>query len=151
PSTTEFRNLGVRGTGATYMQRNDIGKSGRLSRGHLARLNKAARHAVALGAVGAVLPLAAATGALAECARPATPANTAFDLIPLTSGTTVSSIIATISSINSSSLAQSTALVSTPPNPQADQQGGGSWSRVIAGTVETKNNTTTTATGIVIP
>jgi opacity protein-like surface antigen len=109
-------------------------------------LKKAARYAAAMAAVGAALPLAAATGALAECQRPSGAGTSVFDFIPLASGTAVSSIIATISSVNTSSLAQSTALVSTPPNPAVDQQGGGSWSRIIAGTVETKNNTTTTAT-----
>ena len=127
------------------MQRMNSGKPGRVSRGHVVRLTKAARYA-ALGVMSAAIPIAAATGALAECERPSSPATTVFDFIPLASGTAVSSIIATISSVNTSSLAQSTALVSTPPNPKADQQGGGSWSRVIGGTVETKNNTTTTAT-----
>ena len=123
------------------MQRNLIEKPTRKSKGHFARMRKAAGHAAA---IGVALPLIA-SAAMAECQRP-TSGSSVFDQIPLASGTAVSSIIATISSVNASSLAQSTALVSTPPNPMADQQGGGNWSRVIAGEVETKNNTSITAT-----
>jgi opacity protein-like surface antigen len=128
------------------MQRTFIGKPARMSRGHLARVKKAARYAAVAGAIGSVLPLGV-TGALAECARPSNAHANVFDLVPLASGAAVSSIIATISSVNTSSLAQSTAFVGTPPNPKPDQQGGGSWSRIIAGEVETKNNTATTGSG----
>ena len=91
----------------------------------------------------------AASTAMAECARPNGAGTSVFDFVPLASGTAVTSIISTISAINTSSLAQSTALVSVPPNPSADQQGGGHWSRVIAGTVENENNTTTSGSAVV--
>lgn len=119
-----------------------MSKRQRVSRGALQRWRKAATRTTA----GAMAVLASTSGAWAECQRPSGAGVSVFDFIPLASGTAVSSIISTISSINTSSLAQSTALVSTPPNPKADQQGGGQWSRVIAGTVESQNTTVTTAT-----
>jgi opacity protein-like surface antigen len=118
----------------------------RVSKGRAARTRKAARRTVMTVAMASMLPVIGAGSALAQCARPSGAGASVFDFIPLASGTAVSSIIATISSVNTSSLAQSTALVSTPPNPAPDSQGGGRWSRVIAGTVETENNTSTTAT-----
>ncbi|MDX2157322.1 MAG: outer membrane beta-barrel protein [Hyphomicrobiaceae bacterium] len=87
------------------------------------------------------------TGAWAECRRSQNPPTGIVDLAPMASGTTVSSIISTISTVNTSSLAQSSAFVGSPPNPQPDQQGGGQWSRVIAGTTEAHNNTTLSGNG----
>ncbi len=79
--------------------------------------------------------------ALAECRRPGL--SNSVDLIPLALGTATSSIISTISTVNSSSLAQSSGFVGSPQNPGPDQQGGGRWSRVIAGSTEAENDTST--------
>lgn len=52
-----------------------------------------------------------------------------------------------MNAVTSGSLAQSTALVSVPPNAQPDQQVGGYWVRGVGGSIETNANTTTTGTG----
>lgn len=97
-----------------------------------------------LGRAGlvAVLGMLAAPAAMAQCTSP----NFAIGsgpFVPFGTGTAVESLISVFNAVNTSSLAQSTAFVSSPSNPQPNQQGGGSWSRVIGGEVETKSNTTT--------
>ena len=56
---------------------------------------------------------------------------------PFAQGSSVNSIISTVNTVNTGSLAQSTAFVGSPPGAKADQQGAGSWSRIIGGYVET--------------
>lgn len=65
--------------------------------------------------------------------------------IPFAQGSSVNSIISTVNTVNTGSLAQSTAFVGSPPNPMADQQGAGTWSRIIGGSVETKTDSVATA------
>lgn len=101
----------------------------------------ALRRAASYATLAAVVTAVGGAGAWAECRRPGLAAT--VDLIPLATGTAVSSVISTISTINTSSLAQSTAFAGSPQNPQPDQQGGGNWSRVIAGSTEAQNNTVT--------
>lgn len=110
------------------------------------------RRVVSYAALAAVAGTAGSAGALAECQRPQFFASV-FDLIPLASGTAVSSIISTISTINTSSLAQTSAFSATPANPGPNQQGGGNWSRVIAGTTEAENTSVTTGSvpGLLAP
>jgi opacity protein-like surface antigen len=49
-----------------------------------------------------------------------------------------------INTVNTAFLTTTTAFVSAPGNPKPDQQGGGAWSRVIAGTIDTKTSSTAT-------
>jgi opacity protein-like surface antigen len=52
----------------------------------------------------------------------------------------------TIFTDNTAFLHQSTAFVSSPPDPKAEQQGGGIWVRGVGGTVDVQSSTTTAVT-----
>ena len=91
------------------------------------------------------------TGAWAQCpdnfnffAIPARAVCARAELAPLGTGSSLSAFISTINSVNTAFLTNTTAFVSAPGEAQSDQQGGGVWGRVIAGTVDT--NTTSTGT-----
>src|SRR5437762_1213658 len=68
------------------------------------------------------------------------------DLLPLGRGSSLSAFTATINTVNTAFLTTTSAFVSAPGNPQPDQQGGGAWSRVVAGTVDTSTSSTGTLT-----
>ena len=108
-----------------------------MSLGSSSALLKAAK----LGSVGAAALLAAGGGgaALAQC----TTNNPAIvQLAPFARASLVNSIVTTLSTVQLGSLAQSTAFVGSPANPQPDQQGAGSWSRVVGGSTETHAKST---------
>jgi opacity protein-like surface antigen len=111
-----------------------------LSHGQLARLGKATRYA----AGGAFAVFLGSASAWAQCST--TGDLTTFpninNYIPFAQGSSVNAIISTVNTVNTGSLAQSTAFVGSPPGAKADQQGAGSWSRVIGGNIETKTNST---------
>jgi opacity protein-like surface antigen len=89
------------------------------------------------------MSLFAAGGAQAQnCTIPAT---TIPNLGALgSSPASVSSMIGgTITAAETAFLLQSTAFVGSPPNPAADQQGGGIWVRGVGGTVDIKSSTNT--------
>jgi len=65
---------------------------------------------------------------------------------PLGIGATLSSFTSTMNTINTAFLTSTSAFVSAPGGPQPDQQGGGAWSRVVAGTVETNTSSVGTIT-----
>src|SRR4029453_2312061 len=65
-------------------------------------------------------------------------------LAPLGTGSSLSAFISTINSVNTAFLTNTSPFVSAPGRPQPDQQGGGIWGRVIAGTVETKTTSSGT-------
>src|SRR5262249_8926398 len=52
---------------------------------------------------------------------------------PLGGGSTVSALTATLNAVNTSFLTTTSAFVSSPGNPQPDQQGSGAWGRAIGG------------------
>ncbi len=91
-----------------------------------------------LGAGVLVLTLFSASAAQAQCAAvglnpaPSFPTHTAAMAIAGASAY-VSTIVSSIHSANTAFLAQSTAFVAAPPNPQPDQQGGGVWARGVGG------------------
>ncbi len=93
-------------------------------------------------ALGTFSMMAGASNALAQCAATGDLATFpgVAGFIPFAQGSSVNAIISTANTVNTGSLAQSTAFVSSPPGAKADQQGGGTWSRVIGGTVETKTD-----------
>ena len=65
-------------------------------------------------------------------------------LAPLGTGSSLSALISTINTVNTAFLTNTSAFVSAPGRPQPDQQGGGVWGRVIAGTADTKTTSTGT-------
>jgi opacity protein-like surface antigen len=97
----------------------------------------------AVAGVALTMSLFAAGGAQAQnCTIPAT------NIVNLgaigSSPASVSSMIGgTITAAETAFLLQSTAFVSSPPNPAADQQGGGIWVRGVGGTVDIKSSTST--------
>ncbi len=106
-----------------------------------------------LGGAALVLGLLGSSGAWAQCRDnfnysdlrpPYLPAPFAF---PLGIGATLSSFTSTINTINTAFLTSTSAFVSAPGGPPPDQQGGGAWSRVVAGTVETNTSSVGTLTG----
>ena len=66
-------------------------------------------------------------------------------LVPLGTGPSLSALTSTINTVNTAFLTGTSAFVSAPGGAQPDQQGGGVWGRVIAGTVDTS----TSSTGVV--
>jgi len=109
-----------------------------MSRGGVARLAKATRYA----AGSALAIVMGSTGAWAQC----TTSSPVSAIIPFGQGAAINSIITSLGTVNTASLAQSTAFVGTPGNAPAESQGGGRWSRVIGGTVETNSTSTLTST-----
>ena len=58
-------------------------------------------------------------------------------LVPLGTGPSLGALTSTINTVNTAFLTGTSAFVSAPGGPVPDQQGGGVWGRMIAGTVET--------------
>jgi len=109
------------------------------------------RRVAILGSAALVLGALGSTRADAQCTDNfsfigiiggvPTPAQ---NLLPLGTGSSLSALTSTINTVNTAFLTSTSAFVSAPGSPQPDQQGGGAWGRVIAGTADT--NTTSTAT-----
>jgi len=110
----------------------------RISQGQLVRLAKAARYA----AGGAVAVVLGSSSAWAQCTSTGSLASFPHinNYIPFAQGSSINSIISTVNTVNTGSLAQSTAFVGSPPGAKINQQGAGSWSRVIGGSIETKTD-----------
>ena len=84
-------------------------------------------------------------GAWAQC----TTTNNSQQIVafaPFARASIVNSIVTTLSTVQLGSLAQSTAFVGSPANPQPNQQGAGSWNRIVAGSVETRSNSSSAIT-----
>jgi opacity protein-like surface antigen len=98
------------------------------------------------GGAALIMGLLASSGAAAECANNfANPGG--FDVspfLPFGQGGSVNSLVSVINTVNTAFLTNTTAFVSAPGGPKPDQQGGGAWGRVIAGTVENQNTGVTT-------
>lgn len=94
---------------------------------------------LSLGASGLALMagLLAASGAQAQCTHTGQSAiNTLF---PMGSGGSVNALTSVIETVNTAFLTNTSAFISAPGNPAPDQEGGGAWSRAIAGWVDTKS------------
>jgi hypothetical protein len=115
------------------------------------------RKGAILGSAALVLGLLGAPGAWAQCTdnfnffgvvggQP-TPVQ---NLLPLGTGSSLSALTSTINTVNTAFLTSTSAFVSAPGNPQPDQQGGGAWGRVIAGTVETNSSSVGTLGGTIV-
>jgi hypothetical protein len=114
----------------------------------------AARGRAILGGAALSVGLIAAPGAWAQCTdnfnfvAANVPSPDQFApvsvLAPLGAGSSLNALTSMINTVNTAFLTTTTAFVSAPGNPQPDQQGGGAWSRVIAGTVDTKSDSTGT-------
>jgi opacity protein-like surface antigen len=110
-----------------------------------------------LGSAALLLGLAGSSGAWAQCTDDfnffgtvggvPTPVQ---NLLPLGTGSSLSALTSTINTVNTAFLTSTSAFVSAPGNPQPDQQGGGVWARVIAGTVETNTSSIGTLGGTVV-
>ena len=111
-----------------------------------------ARKGAILGSAALALGLFGSSGAWAQCTDnfnyfgvvgggPSVPIS---QFLPLGRGSSLSALTSTINTVNTAFLTSTTAFVSAPGGPQPDQQGGGVWGRVIAGTADT--STTSTAT-----
>jgi opacity protein-like surface antigen len=93
------------------------------------------------------------TGAWAQCTDnypaivpiPGGGFASAAQVFPLGGGSSVAAFVSTINTVNTAFLTTTSSFVSSPSNPQPDQQGSGVWGRAIAGAVDTK--TTGVATG----
>jgi opacity protein-like surface antigen len=109
------------------------------------------RGIVLAGGVALAVGLVGSSGAWAQCRNNFNvnffagglpfPASAAF---PLGGGSAVSALTSTINTVNTAFLTGTSAFVSAPGNPAPDQQGGGAWSRVIGGTMETNTQSTST-------
>src|SRR5581483_3037498 len=116
-----------------------------------------ARKGAILGSAALVLGLAGPPGAWAQCTDNfnffgliggvPTPVQ---NLLPLGTGSSLSALTSTINTVNTAFLTSTSAFVSAPGNPKPDQQGGGVWSRVIAGTVESESSSVGTLGGTVV-
>jgi opacity protein-like surface antigen len=111
-----------------------------------------ARKSAILGGAALAIGAFGSTGAWAQCTdnfnyaafivgKGITPVQ---NLVPLGTGSSLSALTSTINTVNTAFLTQTTAFVSAPGNPQPDQQGGGAWGRIIAGTVDTNTSSTGT-------
>jgi opacity protein-like surface antigen len=113
-----------------------------------------ARKGAILGSAALALGLFGSSGAWAQCTdnfnfrANNVPSPGQFApvsvLAPLGTGSSLSAFISTINSVNTAFLTNTSAFVSAPGGAQPDQQGGGVWGRVIAGTAETKTSSTGT-------
>ena len=65
---------------------------------------------------------------------------------PLGGGSSLSALTSTINTINTAFLTSTSAFVSSPGNPQPNQQGGGVWARTIGGTVDSEQSSRATLT-----
>src|SRR5262245_30249380 len=91
------------------------------------------------------------TGTWAQCTStlpgitiPGGPTLDAASFLPFSRGSAVNSIVSVLNTTGTAFLTNTSAFVSAPAGPQADQQGGGVWGRTIGGSVETKNTGVTT-------
>lgn len=101
------------------------------------RLGVSLRGFASAAALGVAAIGAGGTSALAQC----TSTNNSSAIInyaPFANSSLVNSLVTTLNTVHLGSLAQSTAFVSSPANPKPDQQGAGSWHRVVGGSVETE-------------
>jgi opacity protein-like surface antigen len=110
------------------------------------------KRAVLLGSVAVVIGVLGSSGAYAQCTDNFnfvgnlgggvfTPVQ---NLFPLGTGSSLSALTSTINTVNTAFLTSTSAFVSAPSSPQPNQQGGGAWGRVIAGTVDSTNSSTGT-------
>jgi opacity protein-like surface antigen len=110
------------------------------------------RKSAILGGAALALGMLGSSGAWAQCTDnfnyfgqvgggPSVPIS---QFLPLGRGSSLSALTSTINTVNTAFLTSTTAFVSAPGAPQPDQQGGGAWGRVIAGTADTTTNSTAT-------
>jgi len=109
-----------------------------------------ARKGAILGSAALALGLFGSSGAWAQCTDnfnyfgvigggPSVPIS---QFLPLGRGSSLSALTSTINTVNTAFLTSTTAFVSAPGGAQPDQQGGGVWGRVIAGTADTSTTST---------
>ena len=118
-----------------------IRTSQRVSKGALRRAKKASQVAT----LGALAVASMSAGAWAQCST-TNDIRAIVNYAPFASSSVVNSIVTTLNTVHLGSLAQSTALVSSPPNAKADQQGAGTWSRVVGGYVDTEGSSSANIT-----
>jgi opacity protein-like surface antigen len=110
-----------------------------------------ARRSAILGSAALILGTLGSSGAWAQCTDNfnffATIGGTptpAQNLLPLGTGSSLSALTSTINTVNTAFLTSTSAFVSAPGGAKPDQQGGGVWGRAIAGTIDTKTDSTAT-------
>jgi opacity protein-like surface antigen len=112
----------------------------------------AARKGATLGSAALALAMLGSNGAWAQCTDNFNYVGAIggggfvpiAQFLPLGRGSSLSALTSTINTVNTAFLTSTTAFVSAPGAPQPDQQGGGVWGRVIAGTADTSTNSTAT-------
>src|SRR5258706_10735175 len=92
--------------------------------------------------LASVVLLSTASGAFAQCVTTYNFGGISNfgNLVP-----SASPLIAIINTVNTAFLTNTTSFVSAPGGAQAGQTSGGIWTRAIAGTVDTKSDSTSTA------
>ena len=110
-----------------------------------AKIGHTLRKCALLSSTAMIVGLLACTGAQAQCADNFNyVAITGNGVSPASGGASVTSLIATMNTVNTAFLTSSTAFVSSQSGPRPGQEGGGVWSRVVGGTVDTTTTSTTT-------
>lgn len=103
-----------------------------------------------LGSSALLLVMAASTAAQAQCSgNVAGQFTQIFSPLALGGASTINSINAVLNTANTAFLAQGTAFIGSPANPEPHQLGGGVWVRGIGGKLNIDNvgTSTTTTTG----
>ncbi len=131
---------------ARYAYLTGIGRLSRIWPDRVAGRAKACGTPATAGIAALALMLFCAPVAHAQCVA-AGPAASAPGMAPWTgaiaSGSaSVAALVSSINSVNTAFLAQSSAFIGSPPNPQPDQQGGGVWTRSVGGHIDFGTNTT---------
>jgi len=129
-------------------------ETARLGSRRLAFRLPALRRASTLGGAALIAALSSPSGAQAQCTDnfnyaagnvPGVGQISPLSVgLPLGTGSSLSALISTINTVNTAFLTTTSSFVSAPGGPRPDQQGGGAWSRIIAGTVDTDNTSTGT-------
>ena len=102
------------------------------------------------GGAALAMGVFSSTGAWAQCADnfnlaaiiPGVGLQPVQRLVPLGTGPSLGALTSTINTVNTAFLTGTSAFVSAPGGPVPDQQGGGVWGRMIAGTAETSASST---------
>ena len=114
------------------------------------RLLATRKRAVPAGAA-LMVGLLGSSGAWAQCVDNGLPPGFAGALLPFGTGGSVNSLVSVINTVNTAFLTNTTAFVSAPGGVKPNQQGGGAWGRVIAGTADTEATGVTTVVAGGVP
>jgi hypothetical protein len=109
--------------------------------GAASRLARYARKSAIMGSTAVALAFGA-SAAQAQCVGTGDLAHPLFQAFGGGLGTVANSFISSLLSLNTAYLTQTGAFVGSPPSPQANQLGGGTWVRSVAGRADVENTST---------